>query len=268
MNFDHKKQTLREQLELLTKEDTCLAFSGGVDSALLLSLLCSNAKEHGTRVYAVTFDTILHPRNDLNISRQVAKEMGAVHQVIAVNELEQPKIVNNDRERCYYCKKSLFDGLLKFAGENGIRHVIEGTNYDDLSQYRPGIRAVSELGVLSPLKEAGLTKAEIRSWAKELGISVAGRPSAPCMATRLPYGTRIEPELMAAIEKAEELIKTLGFQNVRVRVHDQIVRLEVDAEQLTKVIEAKEQITSGLKSLGFHYITLDLEGFRSGSMDE
>lgn len=268
MNFEDKQQQLLKQLNQLTVTDTCLAFSGGVDSTLLLSLLCEGAAKNGRRVYAVTFDTILHPRGDLTLSRQLAKEMGAVHQVIAINELAQPELLNNSRMRCYHCKKELFVRLQSYAAKLGIDHVIEGTNYDDLSQYRPGIRAITELGIFSPLKDAGLTKAEIRSWAGARGISVAERPSAPCMATRLPYGTRIDEKLLDAIEQAEELIKALGFDNVRVRVHDQIVRLEVAPEQFAAALAVSEQITGGLKALGFHYITLDLEGFRSGSMDE
>lgn len=268
VNFEDKRIKLNEQLSSLTREDTCIAFSGGVDSSLLLSLLCSEAMTHGTQVYAVTFDTILHPRNDIAVSRQVAAEMGAIHQVIPVNELEQPEIVNNSRERCYYCKKALFCELLGLAAKRGIRHVIEGTNYDDLSQYRPGIRAVEELGVISPLKEAQLNKEEIRHWAEQLGISVAQRPSAPCMATRLPYGTRIDPNLLELIEQAENYIRELGFGNVRVRVHDQIARLEVDQQQFNRMLEEQERIIKKLKELGFRYITLDLEGFRSGSMDE
>lgn len=268
MNYDEKRSKLNKQLDNLTREDTCIAFSGGVDSSLLLSLLCERARKHGTQVYAVTFDTILHPRNDIAVSKQVAAEMGAVYQVIPINELEQPEIVNNSRERCYYCKKTLFSELLSFAEKKGIRRVIEGTNYDDLSQYRPGIRAVEELGVISPLKAAELTKTEIRSWAEELGISVANRPSAPCMATRLPYGTRIDAGILQLIEQAEDYIKEQGFGNVRVRVHDKIARLEVDQKCFGEIIEKQEQIIKKLKELGFRYITLDLEGFRSGSMDE
>lgn len=265
--MENKRQKLKNHLHQLTREDTCIAFSGGVDSSLLLYLLSETAREHNTSVYAVTFDTVLHPRNDAAVSERVAKEMGAIHQVIPVNELQEPEIRSNGRERCYYCKKALFEHLCSFAKQKGIGYIVEGTNHEDLSQYRPGIRAIRELGIISPLAEAGLTKEEIRDWAKELGISVAERPSTPCLATRLPYGTQIDLELFRRIEAGEDFLRKLGFRNVRLRIHDEVVRVELDQVDFQKVIMNQKEITDKLKELGFRYITLDLEGFRSGSMD-
>lgn len=263
----NKRQKLTEQLDICAKQDVCIAFSGGVDSSLLLNLAVEAAKKYGTKVYAVTFNTVLHPKNDVEISRQVATELGAIHQVVEVNELEHPGIQNNDVERCYYCKKSLFVQLQAFANERKIQTIMEGTNHDDLSAYRPGIRAIREMNILSPLAEAQLTKQEVREWAGELGISVAQRPSAPCMATRLPYGAKVDIELLQRIDEGEGFLRELGFVNVRLRVHGDIARIEVDQADIGRVVAAMETIIKRLKALEFTYITVDLEGFRSGSMD-
>lgn len=263
-----KRRDLIDQLEELTRQDTCVAFSGGVDSSLLLMLMTEKARHHGTTVYAVTFDTVLHPRGDATIARAVANEAQAVHQVLKIDELDQPEIRNNDKRRCYYCKKALFQQLITFSSEKGAKAVVEGTNFDDLSVYRPGLDAVQELGVYSPLAKAKLTKAEVREWAKEIGLSVAERPSAPCMATRLPYGTPIESVLLGKIEAGESYLHSIGFDIVRLRVHGEIARLEVSVDQFAELLVRKDEIIAELKRIGFFYITLDLEGFRSGSMDE
>ena len=261
------REKVREMLADLTREDVCVAFSGGVDSSLLLKIALTEAKRHGTAVYAVTFDTQLHPSCDIQIAREVAGQMGARHQVIEVDELANPEILKNPVNRCYLCKKELFGKLLACAESKNIRRVLEGTNRDDDFQYRPGIRAVEELGVLSPLRVCGLSKQEIRTWAKELGITVADRPSTPCMATRLPYGTVITADILKRIECGESFLKTLGFRNVRLRVHGDIARVELDRESFHEAANRAEEILTALKELGFTYITLDLEGFRSGSMD-
>ena len=263
-----KRQQLTDQLNKLTQKDTCIAFSGGVDSSLLLKLISLAAKRNKTHVYAVTFDTVLHPKSDVQLAKKVAMETGAEHHILTIDELEQPEIRNNDKRRCYYCKKALFEKLITFSADHGINTIIEGTNYDDLSQYRPGIQAVHELNIHSPLAQAKLTKEEIRRWAREIGLSVAERPATPCMATRLPYGANVDLELLKKIELGEEFLRELGFANVRLRVHNEIARLEVNQEILYDAILKKDEIIKKLKDLGFRYITLDLEGFRSGSMDE
>lgn len=263
-----KRQHLTAHLNDLTKRDTCIAFSGGVDSSLLLKLMTLSAKNHGTNVYAVTFDTVLHPKSDAQSAKRVAMETGAEHYILTIDELERSEIRNNDKRRCYYCKKTLFEKLIAFAANHGVDTIIEGTNYDDLSQYRPGIQAVRELNIHSPLAEAKLTKEEIRSWAREIGLSAAERPATPCMATRLPYGTTVDLDILKKIELGEAFLRELGFINVRLRVHSDIVRLEVNQEILSDAILKKDEIIQKLKDLGFRYITLDLEGFRSGSMDD
>lgn len=267
MTIVEKRENLLEQLRKETKVPVCLALSGGVDSALLAALIGSCAKENGTKAYGVTFDTVLHPAADLVAARQSAAESGLLHEVISVNELEFGEIRENPKNRCYLCKKGLFTKLLEFAADRGIDMVYEGTNYDDLSQYRPGLQAVKELGVKSPLLDHGFTKKEIRQWAKELGIQAASRPSAPCMATRLPYGTTLDFSVLHRLGKAEEELRSLGFEVVRARLHGEVVRLELPTERLEEAVQKREELIRVLKNLDFHYLTLDLEGFRSGSMD-
>lgn len=262
-----KKDQLLELLSSYCAKDVCVAFSGGVDSSLLLVMACEAAKKAGTKVYALTMDTVLHPKADLEIAREVLAHTEAVHQVLTLNELAVPEIRFNPVNRCYLCKKALYSRMLDFAREKGVEVLLEGSNEDDLHVYRPGLQAVRELGVKSPLAECGITKAEVRRMAEEYHIPVAFRPSSPCLATRLPYGTEIDLELLKRIDRGETAIREMGFGNVRIRVHGEILRLEVDTEQLQKVLEHRTEITATLKKMGFSYITLDLEGFRSGSMD-
>lgn len=263
-----KRKKLMEIMDRLCRKDVCLAFSGGVDSSLLLKLAVDMGKIHGSRVYAVTFDSRLHPACDLENARKVAGELGGIHCVITVDELELEEIRQNPRNRCYLCKKQLFQHLLLVAEKQGAAVVLEGTNEDDLHVYRPGIQAVRELGVKSPLAEAGLTKAEVKELAAEYGISAAFRPSTPCMATRLPYGAELDYEVLKKIEQGEEILKKYLDGNIRLRLHGDIVRIEADPVQMKQVLDKKDEIVRELKQLGFLYLTLDLEGFRSGSMDQ
>ena len=170
-------------------------------------------------------------------------------------------------DRCYRCKKYLFHILIEEGKKLGVSAMMEGTNEDDLHVYRPGLRAIRELGIHSPLAEAGMTKAEVRKLAEELGISVSNKPSMPCLATRFPYGTRISYEAMQKVDEGEAFVRSLGFYNVRLRIHNDVVRIEVDVNEIPRLLEYHEQIVAKLKKLGYDYITVDLEGFRSGSMD-
>lgn len=265
--MENKLLELKNEITKLVEDGVCIAFSGGVDSSLILKIACETGKNLNKQVYAVTFETKLHPVSDVTISKKVASEMGALHEIIQINEFENEKILTNPVDRCYQCKKSLFVNLIEFAKSHNLKYVVDGTNADDLNTYRPGVKALGELGVISPLAKLGISKAEVREFAKSLNISVASRPSAPCMATRLPYNTVINFELLENIEKGEEFIKSLGYRDVRLRVHNDIVRLEVNKEDLIKLMSEREIIIEYLKSLGFVYITLDMEGFRSGSMD-
>ncbi|MBS5063921.1 MAG: ATP-dependent sacrificial sulfur transferase LarE [Hungatella hathewayi] len=262
-----KRKALEQTIAELVKEDICLAFSGGVDSSLLLKVAADAAAKTGRNVYAVTFDSRLHPSCDLEIATKVAEELGGIHKVISVDELEQEEIRNNPVNRCYLCKRHLFQSLKNFAGTRGIRTIIDGTNEDDMHVYRPGIKALKELGIISPLAELHITKAEVKSLAAEYGISVASRPSTPCMATRLPYNTEINYETLERIAQGEAYLRETFSGNIRLRLHGDIVRIEMDAPAMPEVLEKRQQVITYLKNLGFLYITLDLEGFRSGSMD-
>ena len=270
ITYEEKKRKLYENMKHYLQEDICLAFSGGVDSSLLLILAKSCVKEQQKKsnIYAVTFDTMLHPSCDLNTAKKVAKEAEVFHQVLCVNELEQEEIRFNPEKRCYLCKKTLFSKLQEFAKSKGISIILEGTNEDDLHVYRPGLQAIHELGIKSPLAEAGFTKEEVRKLAKELGVSVAERPSTPCLATRLPYGTEISMGVLERIAKGEEYLHTLGFSVVRLRVHGEIARIEIPQKEFESFLKKSGEIIEELKKMGFDYITLDMQGFRSGSMDE
>ena len=261
------KTRLEQMMAEYAKEDICLAFSGGVDSSLLLKVAADATGKTGKAVYAVTFDSRLHPSCDLEIAARVAKELGGIHKVVSVNELEQEEIRFNPVNRCYLCKKKLFQSLKDYAKEMNIPYIMDGTNEDDLHVYRPGIRALRELGIISPLAELHITKAQVKELASWYGISVASRPSAPCMATRLPYGTEIDYDILNLIGKGEEFVSSLVKGNVRLRLHNDIVRIEVDQEAMGNLMEKSREIIAYLKELGFVYITMDLEGFRSGSMD-
>ncbi|MDF2588834.1 MAG: hypothetical protein K0S41_2675 [Anaerocolumna sp.] len=267
-------QTNLENLEKITRimeanieKGIGIAFSGGVDSSLLLKIACDVGKKANKPVLAITFETKLHPHGDLDESRAIASSFGAVHKVIEVDEFADPEIMHNPVDRCYRCKNLLFKTLIQTANSEGYYYLMDGSNFDDLKAYRPGMKALKELGIHSPLLELEITKAEIRSLAADLGISSSDRPSAPCLATRLPYGATLDFDLLERIDFGEKYIKEFGFYNVRLRAHDDIIRIEIDKKDFAKFIENQELIVNRLKELGFIYITLDLEGFRSGSMD-
>lgn len=298
-----KYSALKEQMESFIPKGVVIAFSGGVDSALLCRLACMAAGEK-SRVYAVTVQTRLHPPGDLKAAKQAAEEFGALHKVLRIDELAESGIETNPVNRCYLCKRSIFRRIKELAGELGAEVILEGTNVDDLHQYRPGIQALRELQITSPLAQNGLTKAEIRVLAARLGISAADRPSAPCLATRLPYGTKLNYELLGRIDAGERYLRELGFYNVRLRVHELtgevdperenadlredaekvcgigkyreeekkgrkwLARIEVDAEDIPRLLAYRKELTNVVKQLGFCRVTVDLEGFRSGSMDE
>lgn len=267
--LEGKRQALVAYMKACAEQNVVLAFSGGVDSSLLLKLACMCAREKGTRVWAVTFRTRLHPPCDMEIAAKVAAEMQAEHIVLDVDELEMKEIRENPENRCYLCKKNLFGRLKKFAEEQGTDCILDGTNEDDLHVYRPGIQALREYGVKSPLALCGITKAEVKALASAYGISVAGRPATPCMATRLPYGCELSYELLDRIAKGEEWLRNClgGQKNIRLRVHGDVARIETDEEGMELLLRKRKETAAALQTLGFDYITMDLEGFRSGSMD-
>lgn len=286
-----KYEALQEKMSGYVSKGVVIAFSGGVDSTLLLKLACMIAKKmaketttlpfdltHGGKnvVYAVTVQTKLHPAGDLEAAKLIAAEVGALHKVLQMDELEESGIETNPVNRCYLCKRSIFRKIKALAEELEAECILEGTNEDDLHQYRPGILALRELEIISPLADCGLTKAEIRKLAEHFGISVAKRPSMPCLATRFPYDTTLSYELLAKVDEGERYLRELGFYNVRLRAHrltgivgeEWLARIEVDREDIPKLIDCKAELTGKIKELGFGRVTVDLEGFRSGSMDE
>lgn len=258
---------LKNIMELHVNEGICIAFSGGVDSSLLLKVACDIGKTYKKPVLAITFETKLHPHGDLEAAKVMADSFGAVHKVIEVDEFSDPEIMKNPVDRCYRCKNLLFQTLIHYAKGEGFNYLIDGSNYDDLNAYRPGMKALKELGIHSPLLELKMTKSQIRSLASKLGVHSSDRPSAPCLATRLPYGSFLDFNLLERIDLGEKYLKDLGFYNVRLRAHGDILRIEIDKKDFIKFIDNQDMIREYLKNLKFIYITLDLEGFRSGSMD-
>lgn len=265
--YEEKCSYLQKLMEKYTQENVVVAFSGGVDSSLLLKTACINAVKNGTKVFAVTMHTTLHTMNEIESSKETAGEVGAEHLIISVDELKEAGIENNPVERCYLCKKYLFQKMKDKAESLGVKIILDGTNEDDLHMFRPGLKALKELEIKSPLAESDFSKTDVRKLADEYGLSVSKKPSTPCLATRFPYGSRLSYEEMKKVEKGEDFLKNLGLYNVRLRVHNDIARIEVDKEDIVKIVVYKEAIISYLKELGYRYITLDLEGFRSGSMD-
>jgi len=267
MTYEEKKQKLQEQMLVYAQGDMLVAFSGGVDSSLILKLAVQAAAKTGHKVYGIMVHTMLHPSGEVEDARVTAEQIGAEFRVLEIDELKGADILDNPVDRCYCCKKYLFRNLIEEGKKLGVSVMMEGTNEDDLHVYRPGLRAIRELGIHSPLAEAGMTKAEVRRLAGELGVSVSNKPSMPCLATRFPYGTRISYEAMRKVDEGEAFIRSLGFYNVRLRIHNDVARIEVDVNEMPHLLEHCEQIVAKLKNLGYDYITVDLEGFRSGSMD-
>lgn len=250
------------------RESAVVAFSGGVDSATLASLAFEVL---GEKAVAVTINSPLFPRQQLETAVQTACEIGIEHKIIPFSQLSVPYFAANTINRCYFCKKALLETLVEFAEETGYNVVLEGTNSSEIQgENRPGYRAVEEAGnkVFSPFAELNVSKEEIREIASSLTLSAAQRPSAACLATRIVYGQPITPEALEKIEKAEDYLFSLGFTQFRVRMHQNLARIEMIEKEIDDAFRKREKISKTLKSLGFDYVTLDLEGFRSGSLDE
>jgi len=251
--------------EILSSLDrVAVAFSGGVDSAFLLH--CAH-KRLGDRAVAVTVETPLVPSDEIEAARSFATAENIEYVIIPVDIFQNSAVISNPPDRCYHCKLDIFRAILDFAAARGIFHVIEGSNSDDRNDYRPGMRALEELGVRSPLMEAGFTKDEIRRAARDRGLSAWNRPAGPCLATRLPHGTAITREALDAIDRAERYLRGLGFSEVRVRHHGDLARIEVPRQERAHLCDRSDEIAARLKSHGFRYITLDIEGYRRGSMN-
>jgi uncharacterized protein len=221
------------------------------------------------RVLAVTDRSALHPADDLAAAEETAHRLGARHLFIESHQLANPDFARNPPERCYLCKRELLSNLKGLAQEHGLNQVVEGSNYNDLDRYRPGLKAVRELGVRSPLAETRLTKKEIRTLSRQMGLPTWNKPAQACLATRFPYGEQLTPERLRRVEKAERFLRSLGLGQLRVRDHDGLARIEVAHEEMSYLLgEMASQVIDEFRALGYTYITLDLEGHRSGSMDE
>ncbi len=244
-----------------------VAFSGGVDSTFLLKVASDTL---GLRAVAATATSAIRASDELVRARDLARSMGAEFVVVESDELDDPDFVSNPPERCYICKRRLFSELRRIADARGLEAVAEGSIVDDAGDYRPGMRAVSELGIRSPLREAGFTKAEVRALSKDMGLATWDAPSSPCLATRLPYGTAITLGRLRRIEQAEALLTGLGIAESRVRDHGDVARIEVSRADERVLLDpvARGTVVNGLRALGFAYVAVDLIGYRTGSMNE
>jgi len=263
--LDAKEQKLFDVLRPLGR--VIVAYSGGTDSAYLA---WAASQVLGEDALAVTADSASIPESHKKDAADFAREAGFQHQLVPTFEFENPAYVENNPDRCFHCKDELFRVLEKFGEEQGIQHLIYGVNADDLGDYRPGQSAAKLHQVKAPLVEAGLHKAEIRELSRRAGLSVWDRPAAACLSSRIPYGIQVTTERIKTIENGEEAVKALGFRQFRVRFHGEIVRLEFSREELGKALnlEVAGKLTAIFKQLGFKYITLDLEGYRQGSLNE
>lgn len=258
--------TIKQYFAKLINGPTVVAFSGGADSVLVLKLALA-ASDGRFPVYAVYADTPWMPRRALAEALEVARELKTDLNVVSLDSPESIGIENNPKDRCYRCKQAIFTLLRKFASDHQCALLLEGTQLDDLSKYRPGLKAVAESGAVSPFKELGLHKDDVRDLLSEFQLTAAKKPAGSCLATRLSYGQKLSPEILGRIDAAEEKLTPFELGTIRVRSHGEIARIEVDETQLEKAIYFHKEIIRELKPLGWKFITLDMEGFRSGSMD-
>ncbi len=245
-----------------------IGFSGGVDSTLLLRVALDTLG--GENVLALIGDSDSYPTRELQEAKALAEEMGAPYRVIQSKELDDERYAANPSNRCYYCKSDLFTRCVAIGREHGFSTVLDGNNADDVGDWRPGQKAARELGVRSPLMEIGMSKAEVRELSRALGLRTWDKPAFACLASRIPYGTAITREKLSAVEEAENFLRDLGFAQVRVRHHGEVARIEVAPALIEQLLDhtLRERINSRLRELGFRYVTLDLQGYRMGSMNE
>jgi uncharacterized protein len=243
-----------------------VAFSGGTDSALVAAVA---ARALGDRALAVTAVSPSLPPGELQEAREVAGLVGIRHRAVRTHEVEREGYLSNGADRCYHCKTELYDVLGRIAHEEALPAVVSGANVDDLGDWRPGLRAAGERGVRHPLVEAGFTKAEVREAARELGLPTWDKPASACLSSRIEHGVRITVEELSRVGRAERALRDLGFRQVRVRVHGEVARVEVEPAEVARLASpaVRERVIEALKGLGYRYVTVDLEGFRSGSMN-
>lgn len=265
--MDVKSKLKRLTEIIMARESAVVAFSGGVDSTFLLKIA---RDQLGDKVLAVTGCSLSFPERELTAARQFTEEQGIEHVLINSEELDLPGFADNPPNRCYLCKKELFGKIKKLAASRGLTTVMEASNIDDQSDYRPGLKALTELEIFSPLREAGLTKSAIRALSKEAKLKTWDRPSFACLASRFPYGETLTPDKLRRVDEAERFLLERGFGQVRVRCHDRIARIEVDDEGMGLLADKDLRllIYERFNFLGFSYTALDLRGYRSGSLNE
>ena len=243
-----------------------IAYSGGADSSFLLHIASNTLPKE--KILAVTANSATYPKEELLLSRLMAKSFGVKHLIINSQELKNSRFILNPSNRCYYCKKELFGKLKPLAKKYGLQYVIDASNFSDKDDFRPGDKAKKELGIRSPLQEARITKGEIRSFSKRLGLKTWDKPSLACLASRIPYGTKITPVILRKVHRAENYLKNaLHLSQVRVRHYNGLCRIEVIKADIPKIIKKRNQVVDNFKKMGYNYIVLDLEGFRTGSMN-
>jgi pyridinium-3,5-biscarboxylic acid mononucleotide sulfurtransferase len=244
-----------------------VAFSGGVDSTFLLKVASDELKD---RVVAVTARSLSFPEREIKKAIEIAKNLKVRHFIIESNELKNPDYIKNDINRCYYCKTELFEDLKKTASKEGLNYIVDGQNYDDIGDYRPGMKAAEEAGVRSPLKDSRMTKIDIRTLSRKLGLPNWDSPSFACLSSRIPYGTEIDKVVLERIDFLENFLLNLGFTQVRVRHHEKIARIEITEEEMIKfsIGSMRMQVINEFKKQGYLYVTLDLEGYKTGSMNK
>ena len=258
-----KLEKLREILKDMNR--VVVAYSGGVDSTFLLKVAHGVL---GDNVLAVTATSSTYPKEELIKAKNFSQKIGAKYRIIKSEEMKNKHFSKNTPNRCYYCKKELFTKIKKIAATQKINYVLDGSNVDDVRDYRPGSKAIKELCVRSPLKEAGLTKKDIRELSHEMKLETWDKPALACLASRFPYGTRITKKRLKQVEMAETFLSKLGLNQIRVRHHNEIARIEVIKDDLDKILKHKEAIADYFKKLGFTYVTMDIEGYRTGSLNE
>jgi len=242
-----------------------IAYSGGLDSTFLMKVA---GQVLGDNVLAVTAVSPTYPRQELTFARRMTGEFGIRHRVINTNELKDKRFTSNPANRCYFCKKELFAKLIRIARKNKLKFVCDASNLSDDMDYRPGNKAKEEFGIRSPLNEAGFTKEDIRRMSRRLGLRSWNKPNLACLASRVPYGMKISTDILGRINKAEKFLSALGFSQIRLRHYNGLCRIEVLNKDIAKLFKKRDFIVSRLKTLGYNYITVDLEGYRTGSMNE
>lgn len=262
----HNLEKLKNYIRQYDK--VAVAFSGGVDSSFLLKAASDALGPEN--VIAITLKAAVNPESEVIEASVLAEHIGVKHIVLSADVMSIPGFRENPPERCYICKRAIFERIIKEAGKYGTSIIFDGTNAEDVNDYRPGMKALKELGVISPLKECGFRKSEIRSYSKEYGIKTWDKPSMACLASRIPYNETITEEKLRMIGKAEGLLQKMGFMQFRVRCHGGIARIEIAPVEMGKImdINTMKEINDKLKGIGFQYVTLDMQGYRTGSLNE